>query len=229
MVKTYCFSDCFNIVELWMGLESVGADKNDDEEDEMDRNNGGVSEHLLGSDTELKEQPVGFIDAWKILGVAPFALCLLFTKVVTYTFLYWLPYYISHTGVLRRILAGHILNPLDARAITTVTFMYCAIPALFFYRSYGHISLAMNVALMFVCEIFMNGPYALIMTVVSADLRTHNSLRGNSKALVIVTSIIDREGLLLPRLVVAEVAARIFDSRSRGGSQSGPQDPELKV
>ncbi|KAE8710659.1 putative glycerol-3-phosphate transporter 4 [Hibiscus syriacus] len=261
--------------------ESVGADKNEDEVDSLRKNGEGVSEPLLGSDTELKEQPVGFIDAWKIPGVAPFAFCLFFAKLVAYTFLYWLPYYISHTaiegnylsnetagnlstffdvgGVLGGILAGHISDRLDARAITAATFMYCAIPSLFFYRSYGHISLAMNVALMFICGMFVNGPYALITTAVSADLGTHSSLRGNSKALATVTAIIDGTGsvgaaigplltgyisakswnsvftmlmgaalvagLLLTRLVVAEVTARISDSRSHGGSQA----PELDV
>ncbi|KAE8721071.1 putative glycerol-3-phosphate transporter 1 [Hibiscus syriacus] len=231
------------------------------------------------------DQPVRFIDAWKIPGVAPFAFCLFFAKLVAYTFLYWLPYYISHTaiegeylsnetagnlstffdvgGVLGGILAGHISDRLDARAITAATFMYCAIPALFFYRSYGHISLAMNVALMFVCGMFVNGPYALITTAVSADLGTHSSLRGNSKALATVTAIVDGTGsvgaaigplltgyisaeswstvftmlmgaalvagLLLTRLVVAEVAATISDSRPHGGSQPGPQAPELDV
>jgi OPA family glycerol-3-phosphate transporter-like MFS transporter 1/2 len=72
--------------------------------------------------------------------------------------------------------------------------MYCAIPALFFYRSYGHISLLVNGVLMFVTGMFVNGPYALITTAVSADLGTHKSLKGNSRALATVTAIIDGTG-----------------------------------
>ncbi|KAK8576436.1 hypothetical protein V6N13_032358 [Hibiscus sabdariffa] len=200
--------------------ESVGADREEEEEDdEVDspkKNGEGLTEPLLGSDTEIKETAVGFMEAWRIPGVAPFALCLFFAKLVAYTFLYWLPYYISHTaiegkylsdetagnlstffdvgGVLGGILAGHISDRLDARAITAATFMYCAIPALYFYRSYGHISMAVNVALMFICGVFVNGPYALITTAVSADLGTHSSLKGNSKALATVTAIIDGTG-----------------------------------
>lgn len=41
---------------------------------------------------------IGFVEAWKLPGVAPFALCLFFSKLVAYTFLYWLPFYIRHTG-----------------------------------------------------------------------------------------------------------------------------------
>ncbi|MBA0805930.1 hypothetical protein Gohar_005414 [Gossypium harknessii] len=266
--------------------ESVGADKEEHEVGSPRKIGEGVTEPLLGSDAEIKETAVGFIEAWKIPGVAPFAFCLFFAKLVAYTFLYWLPYYISHTaiegkylssetagnlstffdigGVLGGILAGHISDRLDARAITAATFMYCAIPALYFYRTYGHISLVMNIALMFICGMFVNGPYALITTAVSADLGTHSSLRGNSKALATVTAIIDGTGsvgaaigplltgyisakswsavfmmlmgaalvagLLLTRLLVAEVVARISESRSQaGGSQPTSQDEELGV
>lgn len=157
-------------------------------------------------------------------------------------------------GVVGGILAGHISDRLDARAITAASFMYCAIPALFFYRSYGHISLTLNIAFMFITGMFVNGPYALITTAVSADLGTHSSLQGNSRALATVTAIIDGTGsvgaaigplltgyisakswslvftmlmgaaliagLLLTRLVVSEVAAKIEESRSQTRSSS---------
>ncbi|CAN6476755.1 unnamed protein product [Victoria cruziana] len=230
----------------------------------------GIKEPLLKQMSGDKEKAVGFMEAWRIPGVAPFALCLFFSKLVAYTFLYWLPFYISRTaiegkylsdemagnlstlfdvgGVLGGILAGHISDRLDARAITAAVFMYCAIPALFFYRVYGAVSLYMNVALMFVAGMFVNGPYALITTAVSADLGTHSSLSGNSRALATVTAIIDGTGsigaafgpmltgyisskswngvfmmlmtsalvagLLLTRLVMAEVAAKIQKARS---------------
>ncbi|GCB84287.1 hypothetical protein scyTo_0024982, partial [Scyliorhinus torazame] len=44
------------------------------------------------------------------------------------------------------------------------------------------------------CGALVNGPYALITTAVSADLGTHKSLTGNSKALSTVTAIIDGTG-----------------------------------
>ncbi|KAB2598510.1 glycerol-3-phosphate transporter 1 [Pyrus ussuriensis x Pyrus communis] len=263
--------------------EDVGAS----EEDELHspkKIGEGVTEPLLEPEAKVQESAVGFIEAWKIPGVAPFALCLFFSKLVAYTFLYWLPFYITNTaidgkylsseaagnlstlfdvgGVLGGILAGHISDRLGARAITAASFMYCAIPALFFYRSYGHISITLNIALMFITGMFVNGPYALITTAVSADLGTHSSLRGNSRALATVTAIIDGTGsvgaaigplltgyisaiswsavftmlmaaaliagLLLTRLVVAEVAAKIEESRSRG-SASRPQPAAIDV
>ena len=42
---------------------------------------------------------VSFWTAWAIPGVAAFSLTLFFAKLVAYTFLYWLPYYINATDV----------------------------------------------------------------------------------------------------------------------------------
>ncbi|WOL10164.1 glycerol-3-phosphate transporter 1 [Canna indica] len=237
-----------------------------------------ISQPLLEGQLDEKERPVGFIEAWRIPGVAPFALCLFFSKLVAYTFLYWLPFYISHTaidgkylsdstagtlstlfdvgGVVGGVLAGHISDRLDARALTAASFMYCAIPALFFYRIYGSISLCWNIALMFITGMFVNGPYALITTAVSADLGTHSSLNGNSRALATVTAIIDGTGsvgaaigplltgyisakswsavftmlmaaalvagLLLTKLVVAEVTVKIESARGQPRRTSVP-------
>lgn len=195
----------------------VGLDKDQDVLHTPLKDEDGIAHPLLKSEIEEEDgSAIGFIEAWRIPGVAPFAFCLFFSKLVAYTFLYWLPFYISHTaiagkylsneaagnlstmfdvgGVVGGILAGHISDRLDARAITAASFMYCAIPALFFYRSYGHISLAVNVVLMLVTGMFVNGPYALITTAVSADLGTHSSLKGNTRALATVTAIIDGTG-----------------------------------
>ncbi|CAI9302318.1 unnamed protein product [Lactuca saligna] len=203
--------------------ESVGVDKDGDGDGDGDKPvekiGAEVTKPLLSSKANIqkeKESPVGFIEAWKIPGVAPFAFCLFFAKLVAYTFLYWLPFYISHTaidgeylsdvaagnlstlfdvgGVVGGILAGHISDRLNARAITAASFMYCAIPALYFYRNYGHVSMTINIILMLITGMFVNGPYALITTAVSTDLGTHRSLRGNSRALATVTAIIDGTG-----------------------------------
>ncbi|KAK2975828.1 hypothetical protein RJ640_022845 [Escallonia rubra] len=62
------------------------------------------------------------------------------------------------------------------------------------YRNYGHMSMTVNIVLMLVTGVFVNGPYALITTAVSTDLGTHSSLKGNSRALATVTAIIDGTG-----------------------------------
>jgi OPA family glycerol-3-phosphate transporter-like MFS transporter 1/2 len=47
---------------------------------------------------------------------------------------------------------------------------------------------------MMLAGVLVNGPYALITTAVSADLGTHDSLKGNARALATVTAIIDGTG-----------------------------------
>ncbi|PIA30941.1 hypothetical protein AQUCO_05300047v1 [Aquilegia coerulea] len=163
-----------------------------------------------------RSSAVGLVQACMIPGVIPFALCLFFAKLVAYTFLYWLPFYLSQTaiggeymsvksagnlstlfdvgGIVGGILAGYISDKLNARATTAASFMYAAIPALLLYRWYGATSKAMNIVLMMIAGLFVNGPYALITTAVSADLGTHSSLKGNSRALATVTAIIDGTG-----------------------------------
>ena len=108
-------------------------------------------------------------------------------------------------GVVGGILACHMSDRLDARAITAASFMYCAIPKLILYRVYGGISMFANIVLMMIFRMFVNGPYALITTAVSADLGTHSSLKGNSRALATVTAIIDGTGSLLIDFISTDV------------------------
>ncbi|KAJ8754283.1 hypothetical protein K2173_002734 [Erythroxylum novogranatense] len=159
---------------------------------------------------------VGLHEACLIPGVIPFALCLFFSKLVAYTFLYWLPFYLSQTeiggeymsvksagnlstlfdvgGIFGGIIAGYVSDRSRSRATTAASFMYAAIPSMLLYRAYGGVSKKLNILLMMIVGLFVNGPYALITTAVSADLGTHSSLRGNSRALATVTAIIDGTG-----------------------------------
>ncbi|XP_020414739.1 putative glycerol-3-phosphate transporter 5 [Prunus persica] len=108
---------------------------------------------------------IGFWEAWRLPGVAPFALCLFFSKLVSYTFLYWLPFYVRHT-------AGLISDTIEARAVTSITFLLLSVPALVFYWVYGSLSMVANILLMFLSGLLVNGPYSLITTAVAADLGT---------------------------------------------------------
>ncbi|KAF4374785.1 hypothetical protein CsatB_004330 [Cannabis sativa] len=194
---------------------SQGSATNEEESPiEKRESNGGGG--VLPSHGSVSRSSVGLVQACMIPGVIPFALCLFFAKLVAYTFLYWLPFYLSQTeiggeyvsvksagnlstlfdvgGIFGGILAGYVSDKLRARATTAACFMYAAIPSLLLYRSYGNISKTVNIVLMMTAGLFVNGPYALITTAVSADLGTHSSLRGNSRALATVTAIIDGTG-----------------------------------
>ncbi|CAM0913082.1 unnamed protein product [Alopecurus aequalis] len=159
---------------------------------------------------------IGFLEAWRLPGVAPYAFCLFFSKLVAYTFLYWLPFYIrnnavagqflSHKasgilsivfdvgGVLGGISAGFLSDAIGARAITSSLFLLLSIPALILYRAFGSISMRHNIGLMFLSGYFVNGPYSLITTAVATDLGTQDAIKGNSRALATVSAIIDGTG-----------------------------------
>uniref|UniRef100_A0A673XWE9 Solute carrier family 37 member 1 n=1 Tax=Salmo trutta TaxID=8032 RepID=A0A673XWE9_SALTR len=135
--------------------------------------------------------------AFSLQGVIEFSLCLLFAKLVSYTFLFWLPLYITKTahldakkagdlstlfdvgGIVGGILAGVISDKLGKRATTCAVMLLLAAPI---------------VSMLLVCGGLVNGPYALITTAVAADLGTHKSLKGNARALSTVTAIIDGTG-----------------------------------
>lgn len=65
---------------------------------------------------------------------------------------------------------------------------------LFIYDYIGSTSLGINVVLLLIAGLLVNGPYALITTAISAELGTHPSLGDSSKALATVTAIIDGTG-----------------------------------
>jgi len=163
-----------------------------------------------------ERKALGFTQALKIPGVAAFSFCLFFAKLVAYTFLYWLPFYISKNpiggrqlndrdagnlsvlfdvgGILGGIFAGYMSDRFNARSCVAAGMVIVSIPFMYLYSNFGHVSMQVNIILMMLTGFFVNGPYALITTAVSADLGTHESLKGNSKALAMVTAIIDGTG-----------------------------------
>ncbi|EEC00521.1 solute carrier, putative [Ixodes scapularis] len=161
---------------------------------------------------ESDKKAVTFIQALCIPGVIDFSLALFFAKLVSYTFLFWLPFYIhasttfdsAHSaflstlfdfgGIAGGILAGYLSDRTGASALICGLFLTAAIPMMFIYEVFGSWSLGLNMFLQFLAGLFINGPYALITTAVSAELGTHLSVSGNAKALATVTAIIDGTG-----------------------------------
>lgn len=169
---------------------------------------------IIGSINRVPAQqsPIGFGGALKIPGVIEFSLCLFFSKLVSYTFLFWLPLYIQSSttlsaqysadlsilfdigGIVGAIAAGLISDYSGMPATTCTVMLLLAAPSLLVYQQCGAISLSLSISLLFVAGVLVNGPYALITTSVSAELGQHSSLHGNAKALATVTAIIDGTG-----------------------------------
>uniref|UniRef100_UPI00398E3D6A glucose-6-phosphate exchanger SLC37A1 n=1 Tax=Pristiophorus japonicus TaxID=55135 RepID=UPI00398E3D6A len=155
---------------------------------------------------------ISFLGALRIPGVVEFSLCLLFAKLVSYTFLFWLPMYLANKehfdakkagdlstlfdvgGIIGGILAGVISDYTRKRATTCGVMLLLAAPTLYIFSTIGYMGLKTIIVMLIGCGALVNGPYALITTAVSADLGTHKSLSGNSKALSTVTAIIDGTG-----------------------------------
>ncbi|XP_017275311.1 glucose-6-phosphate exchanger SLC37A2 [Kryptolebias marmoratus] len=174
--------------------------------------NGAVSTETPEVVEEEHPEAISFCGALRIPGVVEFSLCLMFAKLVSYTFLYWLPLYISNVahfrakeagdmstlfdvgGILGGIMAGLVSDATGGRATTCCVMLIAAAPMLFLYNYIGQKSLGITIGMLLLCGGLVNGPYALITTAVSADLGTHESLRGNSRALSTVTAIIDGTG-----------------------------------
>ncbi|CAN0901100.1 Putative glycerol-3-phosphate transporter 5 [Linum grandiflorum] len=198
--------------EVEMDEKANGVEITEKEESDEIRLLGTENGDLVSSSSGA----IGFLEAWRLPGVAPFAFCLFFSKLVAYTFLYWLPFYIRHTavagvhlsdktagilstvfdigGVVGGVLAGFVSDQIEARAVTSIIFLLLSIPALILYRVYGSVSMVTNITLMFASGSLVNGPYALITTAVAADLGTQDAVKGNSRALATVSAIIDGTG-----------------------------------
>lgn len=159
-----------------------------------------------------RENAIGFVGAISIPGVLEYSFSLFFAKLVSYTFLYWLPLYIAASstysatlsadlstlfdvgGIIGAIAAGVFSDYSGMSALTCAVMLLLAIPTLFIYDYVGSLNLGVNVVLLLIAGLLVNGPYALITTAVSAELGTHPSLGENSRALATVTAIIDGTG-----------------------------------
>uniref|UniRef100_A0A7N6C4N0 Major facilitator superfamily (MFS) profile domain-containing protein n=1 Tax=Anabas testudineus TaxID=64144 RepID=A0A7N6C4N0_ANATE len=162
--------------------------------------------------SESKPSAISFMGALRIPGVIEFSLCLLFAKLVSYTFLFWLPLYITKAahldakkagdlstlfdvgGIVGGIFAGVISDKLGKRATTCAFMLLLAAPTLYGFSMISQFGIGPTIGMLLVCGGLVNGPYSLITTAVSADLGTHKSLKGNAKALSTVTAIIDGTG-----------------------------------
>uniref|UniRef100_A0A672TE91 Glycerol-3-phosphate transporter-like n=1 Tax=Sinocyclocheilus grahami TaxID=75366 RepID=A0A672TE91_SINGR len=162
--------------------------------------------------SEAEPSAISFMGALRIPGVVEFSLCLLFAKLVSYTFLFWLPLYITKTahldakkagdlstlfdvgGIVGGILAGVLSDKLGKRATTCAVMLLLAAPTLYGFSMMSQFGLGPTIGMLLVCGGLVNGPYSLITTAVSADLGTHKSLKGNARALSTVTAIIDGTG-----------------------------------
>ncbi|CAL8109061.1 unnamed protein product [Calicophoron daubneyi] len=159
-------------------------------------------------------RPISICGALRIPGVVEFALSLFFIKLVTYTFMFWLPQYIYDRGgfhssssaylssffdlggLVGTIVAGIIHDKTGTNAVVCVAMFIIGLPTLLVFYWEGTSSVGSCIGLLIPLGFFINGPFSLITSVVSADLGTHPSLEKNSRALATVSGIINGTGSL---------------------------------
>jgi sugar phosphate permease len=175
-------------------IENNTSDQELLDQDHQDKQN--LIENTESEDNTNNEKPkakaISLIGALRVPGVIEYSLALFFAKLVAYTFLFWLPYYVAFHpingeyvgeqsadllatlydmgGIIGGISTGGLSDIINARAISCVIMMYFAIPTLLMYRFFGSTSIGTAVVLILLCGLFINGPYALITTAVSNDL-----------------------------------------------------------
>ncbi|XP_053621852.1 glucose-6-phosphate exchanger SLC37A2 isoform X2 [Plodia interpunctella] len=204
---------CVGVVLPSAGEREYRPSRSDDEED--------ATEVIVGDQpSELTallaprgaSSAISLSRAVAIPGVMEFSLSLFFAKLVSYTFLYWLPLYINTSthltpkqsgdlstvfdigGIAGAIAAGLVADCTGCPGIVCVAFYTASAPFLLAYQRWGAASYWLNVTLLALTGALVNAPYSLITTAVSTELGTHSSLAGNSQALATVTAIIDGTG-----------------------------------
>lgn len=168
-----------------------------------------VSTEVVFAGSRAGDSQTSSFGLWNCImipGVIEFSLCLAFAKLVSYTFLYWLPKYISQNtsnnseesaymsvpfdigGIIGAITAGYLSDKYKKSGIICSGMLLFAIPSMFIYEKYASISNAYNIMLQLITGILVNGPYALITTAISADLGSR--VKGG-KAMATVAAILD--------------------------------------
>jgi OPA family glycerol-3-phosphate transporter-like MFS transporter 1/2 len=196
--------ECASLV----GAAAAGVSAGDDQRLELepispseadDGTDVGDDDTSAATDSTSAGGGISVAQALAIPGVVEFSLCFFFAKFVSYTFLFWLPFYLQALGfsagmagtlstvfdiggIVGGIFAGWLSDKLQRRAVVASGFMALSVPALVAYRAVvvsADTPLPTNAVLMFVVGVLVNGTYALITTAVSADLGSHESLRGD--------------------------------------------------
>lgn len=158
-----------------------------------------------GGGRVLPEQPGGFLSnfarACCIPGVAIYAITNAFTKLVSYSLLFWLPYYLTVGlgqseesadlvatlfdvggvigGVLLGALSDWALRRGAGRSLTIMPILLLSAVTLLLYSWWSDVSLTVNVLLLTLMGTFSNSAYNLINSAVAADLGS--SVKGNAQ------------------------------------------------
>lgn len=192
-------------------------------------------------DGGCEKKSIGFFKALLIPGVIPYALAYACLKSTNYALFFWLPLYLvdsrgyssSRADFISMLfdagqifgagIAGYVTDRTGRRAPITFVMILIATGFLVLLEpDWIHSSDSVVMLLLFVTGYFMGGPANLISGCISADLGTHESVRG-TKAMSTVAGIIDGTGSL-GAAVVQYLVGYLKDQTTHCVPKSGSVD-----
>lgn len=193
---------------------------------------------ITSSQHSAESKPVSFFDAWRIPGVAAFAVTNAFTKNVAYSLLFWLPLYLSEEfhssgananllstlfdvggvvgGIGFGVLSDMAVERGAGRSMVIMSILLLSAVTLALFVVFGHASLTTTALLMVLTGLFSNSAYNLINSAVATDLGSHPVLAGNTVAVSSVAGIIDGSGTVGAALGQPLVATIVEATSWRG-------------
>ncbi|KAE8981012.1 hypothetical protein PR003_g18438 [Phytophthora rubi] len=173
-------------------------------------------EESADAEEDGKPKGIGFFEAWCIPGVLPYSMSYACLKSVNYALFFWIPFYLTVSlhmenseansfsmlydvgQIFGGFVGGIVSDRMGVRSPVVVTMLLFSCITLYFMDGASY---AITALLLLTSGFMLGGPANLISTAISADLGTHESIRGDAEALSTVTGIIDGTGSVGAALV----------------------------
>eukprot|EP01084_Bolivina_argentea_P276546 471887_1 len=167
------------------------------------------NEQYEESITDTNKQRMSFIEILKLKNVIVYSLCFACIKSVNYSMFFWLPYFETNyfnavrgdvlliTYNLAQIgggwICGYASDRFYKRTPVLMAFLIASIvPIVLLHLS--ALSYGLVVMITFIAGFMIGGPYAILNTVMGAEIAKDAMLRGNYSIVSTVTGIIDGSG-----------------------------------
>ena len=173
-----------------------------------------VQDRPEGKTQEERKGSIGFWEAWKLPGVAAYSVAYGCIKLLMYSLMMWLPYYLKNYvqisilqmaiilsifdvgGFLGSMVAGYISDKTTSREPVLITMMMLAIPVIFCFIFGSPGNVWIYYILVPVCGAFIVACSNLVSTCVATDLAHHTEINEHTNAMATVTGIVDGTGSL---------------------------------
>lgn len=184
------------------------ADPDDEQLTDNEEQQNNIEQPLIN---HQNSRPIGFFQAVLLPGVIMYSLCYACLKMVNYSFLFWLPFYLTNKfkwsesvadqisvwydvgGIFGGIIGGYISDVIKKRSVVIFVLLTLALPSLYIFSDSSESKL-MNAFLMSIVGFFIGGAANMISATITADLGKQGAIQGNKEGLATVTGIVDGTG-----------------------------------